>query len=119
MNHVLFLILLVASLSSDLLAPSSAQLDDILSTYPPSWLLSDVAIIDDDDDNDGNCHSDDEDDAVIVGNPRRRTIRGAIESASTATTTRDQWSSSRMWKGKGGYDGELLGGEGGKGADDA
>jgi hypothetical protein len=24
-----------------------------------------------------------------------------------------------MWKGKGGYNGELLGGEGGKGAEDA
>jgi hypothetical protein len=96
---------LVASSSSDLLAPSSAQLDDVVATYPPSWLPSDVAIIDDDDDDDddgGECHSDDEDDAVIVGSPPRRTIRGAIESASTATTARDRWSSSRLWKGRGG-----------------
>jgi hypothetical protein len=106
-------------------------LDDVVATYPPSWLPSDVAIIDDDDDDDnddddddddddgGDCHSDDEDDAVIVGSPPRQTIRGAIESASTATTKRDRWSSPRMWKGKGGYNGELLGGEGGKGAEDA
>ena len=101
MIHVLPVILLVASSSSDLLAPFSALLDDVVATYPPSWLPSDVAITDDDGDG-GDCHSDDEDDAVIVGRPPRRTIRGAIKSTSTATTARDQWSSLRMWKGKGG-----------------
>ena len=102
MIHVLFVILLAASLSSDLLTPFSAQLDNVLAMYPPSWLPSVVAIIDDNDDNDGDCHSDDEDDAIIIGSPPRRTIQGAIDSASTATTARDQWSSSQMWKGKGG-----------------
>jgi len=102
MIHVLPVVLLVASSSSDLLAPFSAQLDDVVATYPPSWLPSGVAITDDDDDDDGDCHSDDEGDAAIVGSPPRRTIRGAIESAPTATTARDRWSSSRMWNGRGG-----------------
>ena len=105
MIHVLPVILLVASSSSDLLAPFSAQFDDAVAAYPPSWLPSDIAITnknDEDDDDDGNCHGDDKEDAVIVGSPPRRTIRGAIKSTSTATTARDQWSSLRMWKGKGG-----------------
>jgi hypothetical protein len=67
MIHVLFVILLVASLSSDLLVPSSAQLDNVVATFPPILLPYDVAIIDDDGD------EDDKDDSVIfVGSPLHR-----------------------------------------------